>query len=543
MTEILRNNPLLLLFLVAALGYLVGKIRIFGSSLGVAAVLFVGLAFGALDPDYNVPTLLFQLGIILFVYSIGLSSGPAFFTSFKSNGWRDIGFVSLMLAISGLAAVGIFFLFDYSAATITGIYAGSTTNTPALAGVLDLVANNPAYSDKAAISNALVIGYTFSYPLGVIGVMAAIKLMEKWMNVDYKEERKSLRNAYPIEENITSGVIRIENESLTGIQVRDLIQKHGWEIVFGRIKTGSGTELSEWSSSFNVGDMVYVVGSDEEINNVASTLGTLTDDKEFYDRREYDVRRIFVSNPDVVGKTLSSLNLSQKFQATVTRIRRGDIEMLATGNTILEPGDRIRFIARRKDLNELSKFFGDSYYESSRINLFSFGLGIAIGLLIGAIPIVLPGGIEFKLGFAGGPLIVGLLLGALKRTGPVVWTLPYGVDVTLRQLGLIILLAVIGIQSGNSFLTSFKGGEWMIILLGGATIAIFSTMVALYIGYKWIKIPFSLLLGFVSNQPAILDFTLEMTKNRVPLIGYAFMFPIALVMKIIFAQFLFILLQ
>ncbi|NNF35547.1 MAG: hypothetical protein HKN68_15685 [Saprospiraceae bacterium] len=543
MSELMSNNPLLLLFVVAALGYLLGKVKIMGSSLGVAAVLFVGLGFGALDPDYNVPSLLFQLGIILFVYSIGLSSGPAFFNSFKSNGWRDIGFIVAMTALTATLAVGVFFLFDYSAATITGIYAGSTTNTPALAGVLDIISNNPAYTDKNSLSNILAVGYTFSYPLGVIGVMAAIKIMEKLLKVNYQEEKIKLRKTYPVDDEITSAVIQITNPDVAGMQIRDLASSEGWDVVFGRIKGKEGMLLSDWSTTFKLNDKVFIVGQSYDIDKVVDRMGIKTDDSDFYNRKEHDVRRIFVSNPDVVGQKISALNLNQRFHTVITRIRRGDMDMLAQADTVLEQGDRIQFIARRKDLDALSRFFGDSYYESSRINLFSFGLGIALGLIVGAIPIVLPGGIQFKLGFAGGPLVVGLLLGALRRTGPIVWTLPYGADVTLRQLGLIILLAVIGIQSGNTFLTSFQGGEWALILLGAAIIAILGTMIALYIGYKWVKIPFSLLLGFVSNQPAILDFSQEVTGNRVPTIGYSLMFPIALVMKILFAQLLFILLQ
>ena len=543
MSELMSNNPLLLLFVVAALGYLIGKIKFMGSSLGVAAVLFVGLGFGALDPNYNVPSLLFQLGIILFVYSIGLSSGPAFFNSFKSNGWRDISFIVSMTALTAVLAVGVFFMLGLSPATITGIYAGSTTNTPALAGVLDIISNNPNYDGNSDLSNILVVGYTFSYPLGVIGVMAAIKIMERLMKIDYQTEKEQLRKDYPVEEEISSMVVEITNPEVTGIQLRDLANNHDWGVIFGRIKGGEDMVLADWSSTFKLNDKVYLIGYKYEIDKVSEFLGHETDDPDFYNRKEYDVRRIFVSNPEVVGQSISALNLNQKYHAIITRIRRGDIDMLAKADTVLEQGDRVRFIARRKDLDALSRLFGDSYFESSRINLFSFGLGIALGLIVGAIPIVLPGGIEFKLGFAGGPLIVGLLLGALRRTGPIVWTLPYGADVTLRQLGLIILLAVIGIQSGNTFLTSFQGGAWAMILTGAAIIAILGTMIALYIGFKWVKIPFSLLLGFVSNQPAILDFSQEMTGNRIPTIGYSLMFPIALVMKILFAQLLFILLQ
>jgi putative transport protein len=208
MDQLLANNPLLLLFLVAAVGYLVGKVNIKGNSLGVSAVLFVGLAFGAINPAFNVPPVIFQLGLVFFVYSIGLSSGPAFFQSFKKNGIRDIGFVMVMLTVTALLAVGLFFLFGFDAASITGIYSGSSTNTPALASVIDLVERRGLENSKD-LKDALVIGYTFSYPMGVIGVMIVLKLMERFFKIDYKKEEKQLKKDYPIEEELSSQTVKI----------------------------------------------------------------------------------------------------------------------------------------------------------------------------------------------------------------------------------------------------------------------------------------------------------------------------------------------
>lgn len=538
----LSQQPLLLLFIVAAIGYFIGKIRIKGSSLGVSAVLFVGLAFGAINSDYNVPNIIFELGLVFFVYSVGLSSGPAFFQSFKNNGFRDISFVIVMLLMSALLAVGVFYVLGLDIATITGIYAGSTTNTPALASVIDLI-NQGEYSDKDSLTQALVVGYTYSYPMGVIGVMIVLKMMESVFKIDYEKEKEELRKRYPIEENLTSRAIHITNEEINGLTLRDLNQKYGWDVLYGRIGNEKEINLSNWDTKLYVGNDLMVIGSAELIDKVEEVLGRESENQISYDRKEFDVSRIFVSNNKVAGKTISSLNLNEKYSAIITRIRRGDIDMLAKADTVLEIGDRIRFVARREDLKELAKTFGDSYFKSSQVNLFSFGLGIAIGLLLGTIEWHLPGGVTFKLGMAGGPLIVGLILGALRRTGPIVWTLPYGANVTLRQMGLIFLLAVIGLRSGNTFLGSLGASEGYMIFIGGAILSMLAATLSILIGYKLFKIPFSLLAGFMSNQPAILDFATDMTKNKVPLIGYSLMFPIALVMKILYAQILFILLS
>lgn len=541
MGGIFSENPLVLVFTVAAIGYLVGKIKFFGVSLGVSAVLFVGLFFGAMFPDVQLPEILFQIGLVFFVYSVGISSGPAFFRSIKTNGSRDIGFGLLMLTISALLAVGVFFLLGLDASTVTGIYTGSTTNTPALVSVLEQI-NQSVRVNKESLTNSAVVAYSFTYPIGVVSSIIAIIIMERLFRIDYKKEAHELRKDYPVGNDLTSKAIRVTNKDLTDISLRDLFNRFDWNVVFGRINQGEGNiELPNWDTRFHLNDEVIAVGSKEEIQNVIDKLGEAIKDSFSGDRREYDTRMIFVSNPQVVGKSISELNIDQKYHTIITRIRRGDVEMLANGGTVLEMGDRIRFIARRKDLKSLSEFFGDSYYNASRINLFSFGLGIAIGLILGSVEFLLPGGINFKLGLAGGTIVVALVLGALQRTGPIVWNLPYSVNVTLQQIGLILLLASIGVNSGPSFVEALSqsGGT---VLLGGAIISLLTAILTILIGYKLVKIPFTFLTGIVANQPAILEFSTSRVGNQLPVIAYSMIFPISLVIKILYAQLLFIIL-
>lgn len=543
MQSLFTENPLLLLFSVAALGYLVGNIKLKGNSLGVSAVLFVGLLFGAVYEDVRAPDILFQLGLVFFVYSIGLSSGAAFFKSIRKNGVRDVFFVLIMLTFSAIMAFVLAQMFNYSAGDIVGLYSGSTTNTTALAGVIDLISNRFTGDEMVNLTEASVIAYSYTYPMGVLGGMIGIILMEKFFKIDYKAEKLTLKNKYPTEEDIINTSINVSNYDVQGKQLRDVAKEQNWNVVFGRVMDNKlRVSLPSWNTRLELGNQIMAIGTEEDVEKVSSYLGHSMEFNISYDRHEYEVRRIFVSNPAVVGRTISSLNLEQKYDAVITRLRRGDADMLAKPNTVLELGDRIRFVARRKDLEPLSKYFGDSYFKSSKVNLFTFGLGIAIGLALGMIEFNLPGDITFKLGYAGGPLIVGLILGALYRTGPIVWVLPYSVNVTLRQIGLILLLAVIGIKSGTSFVGSFNFDVGLKLFLGGSFLSLTTAIFALIIGYKMFKIPFSILTGFVSNQPAILDFALDRSGNNLPMIGYTLVFPIALVLKIVYAQVLFVIL-
>ena len=246
-----------------------------------------------------------------------------------------------------------------------------------------------------------------------------------------------------------------------------------------------------------------------------------------------------MSNPKIAGEKIASLNLAEQFSTIITRVQRGDVDLLASGETVLELGDRVLVIARRKDFDDLKRLFGNSYEALNHINLLSFGSGMALGLLLGMLTFTLPGGLSFSLGFAGGPLIVALILGALRRTGPIVWTLPFGANLVLRQLGLILLLAGIGIRSGHTFLNTILagGGGW--IFLCGAIIATTTAFVTLWLGYKWLRIPFALLTGMIATQPAILEFALDRANNRLPSMGFTLILPIVLITKILFVQLLF----
>lgn len=540
MIQLLSENPLLLLFIVAAIGYFLGNLKIKGISLGVAAVLFTGLAFGALDENLNIPSTITNLGLVLFVYSIGLSSGPAFFASYKKNGVRDFLFIVTMLMFSGIVAVIMFFALDFTPGMITGAYAGSTTNTPALAGVIDYINNCFGNGGESLIADA-VLGYSFSYPMGVMGGIIMILIMEKFLKVDYKEEKKALRKEYPVDSYLSSATVEITKTVVDGHTLRDLNNHYKWDVVFGRVHKKGDFSLTNYDTVFNIGDTIMMVGGKEDIEKVISDIGKKVDSNLDYDRRKFDVRRIFVSNPYVVGKSLSSLNLDKKFDAIITRIRRGDVDMLASNNTVLELGDRLRFVARREDLRSLSQFFGDSYKASSHINLFTFGIGIALGLVLGAIEFNFGPNISFKLGYAGGPLIVSLILGAIRRTGPIIWTMPYSANTAMQQLGLILLLAGIGVSSGHSFMGSLSANAFW-IFVASIVISMVTAMTTLLIGYKFMKMPFSLLMGIVSNQPAILDFAASRAGNRIPVFGYTMVFPIALILKIVIAQLLFVIL-
>ena len=543
MIQLLLDNPLLLLFVVAAIGYLLGRIKIGGSSLGVAAVLFAGLAIGSLHPDLKLPELIYQLGLVLFVYTIGLSSGPGFVASFQRKGLRDNLLVVGVLGFAVLLVIAAAYLLDLKPTLAAGLYAGSLTNTPALAGVLDYV---KVYASSPLVEAMLaepVVGYSIAYPMGVVAMILVIQLMQRLWQIDYNVEAQRVKAAYDVTANVRlqNHTIAVTRLDATSAPIRTLRKQHNWDILFGRLKRGNQLLLATDETRFQLGDLVSVVGAPEALAQVQASLGELKHEQLDLDRSQIDYRRIFVSNPKVAGHRLRDLNLPQQFGALVTRVRRGDIEFLPHGDTVLELGDRIRVVTARTRMDAVSTFFGDSYRALSEIDVLTFSIGVALGLLVGLTPLPLPGGLHLKLGLAGGPLIVAMLLAALRRTGPLVWSMPYSSNLTLRQTGLILFLAGVGTRAGYTFVTTIRGGGGLAIFGAGVVITVVTSLLILWIGYKLCKIPMGLLIGILAGlqtQPAVLGYALEQTGDDLPNIGYATVYPIAMISKILFAQLL-----
>lgn len=541
MIELLQASPLLLLFAVAAIGFPLGRLRVGQSRLGIAAVLFAGLAFGALDPALRLPEIVYQLGLVLFVYTVGLGSGPAFFDALRRRGLRDNLFVVAMLLVATAIAVGAHQALDLGAAQTAGLFAGALTNTPALAGVIEFLSHAAPVTLPSGLRDDPIVGYSIAYPLGVLGVMAAISLAQRLWKVDYHREAIALRDlgatTVPLI-NRTIEVIRPDGERE---KVADLATRHPWHLRFVRVLHGHEVALAGAATELTHGDMVSIIGSAEDIERVTAYLGRAVEAPLEFDRRMLDNRRVFVSNPLVLARRLGDLDLEQRFGAVVTRVRRGDLDFLASDDFLLQPGDRVRFVAPRERVAEVSAFFGDSYRHLSEIDILTFSLGLVLGLLLGMVPVPLPGGGTFHLGIAGGPLLVALVLSKVDRTGPLLWNLPYSANLTLRQLGLVLFLAGIGTRAGDAFLTTFLSRGGAVLLASGAAITFTTAVLTLWVGHRILKMPMSLLigtLGGLQTSPAVLSFATEQTGNDIPHIGYATVYPVAMIAKIVLAQLL-----
>lgn len=516
------NNPLLLVCLAIGCGALLGRVTIQKVSLGVAGVLFAGVICGYMEPTVKPPDVLATFGLALFVYAIGLSASDFLFDTWSHGGWRFLLIPPVAIGAAFCVVVFASQALDIPPSTAAGVFAGALTNTPSLA------AATTALGEKGAEAT---LGYAVAYPLGVLIPI----LMLSW-----PFRRETSRSA----DKLTSVAISVHNIQEPGEAIAGLLERYALSVRFARcVRDKEQFALSSYSVIKN-GDIVTVVGLSDDVHNAIRVLGREYEGNVQNDRSQLDFRRIFASSPAVCGKTLRQVGIYRQFEGIVTRIRRGDTDFVPNAETRILPGDRLRVIAPRENLTAISEYLGDSYHEASEFNILTFGLGLAMGIALGTVEISMPMDLgTFEIGPVAGCLIVALILGALGRTGPLTWYLPYGASISLRQLGLVVFLASAGIKAGSLLHTATLN---LSVLVSGACITTVTCLVTIVMtrmitGKSW---PFiGGVLAGVQTQPAVLGFAVGRCGNERVEAGYAAAYPLSMLLKIVCVQIFLLLLK
>ncbi len=516
---LLTEHTVLLYFLYLAVGAVLGQIRIRGVLIGPAAVLFAALAISAFDADLALPEIVGQIGLVLFAYCVGVNSGPTFFDSLRRGG-RAIGLVAITLLVAAGIAIAVGKALGLEPELVAGAYTGALTNTPALAAATE------------QLDSALpTVGYSVTYIVGVVGMLWAAAAALKG-----KTEPKVSAVPEP-EPELVMLSIRVDADGLPTL--RELIGEYDDKIRFSRVRHNRVVSVATDQVVPEPGDVVSVVGPEDVVADVAARLGHVSTLHLELDRRELDFRRIAVSRSAVAGRPLSELDLLNRFGATATRVRRGDIDFLATDDFIVHVGDRIRITAPKTRMEDISDFFGDSEHAASGLNPVGFMLGIVIGLLIGLIAIPLPGGAKLSLGIAGGALVAGLVLGRLHRTGPILWSVPFPTANALGQYGMLAFLAYAGSTSGSKLVAALQTDVGPRLFVAGLVITGFAALVLRFLGPRFGGLSGPTLAGAIGGsqtQPAVLAFVNDRTAAdpRVSL-GYALVYPVAMIIKVLVA--------
>lgn len=531
MYDFLADNVTLRLFAVIGLGYLVGKVRLGGFSLGVAGVLFVGLAFGAWGHEaFEIPHVVSTLGLALFVYTIGLASGPGAVRALTSReGLR----LSLLTAVSILAAAFVTLAAIRFAgiphAEGAGLFCGALTNTPALAAQLELQEQRPG-----ADLEAPVVGYSLAYPFGVLGVFLVLALLTK-----YSDPARELA-AYERETGAAQGPVFSRNYRVTQLKPNgnqlevDWVREHTGLVISRRLHERH-LDMVEPDTVLALGDVVLAVGTAEMHEQGGARIGEPVQDQHLEAQHgEVTYRRFFVTNRELVGRPLGELHLQG---ATITRVRRGDLEMPASPGLRLSEGDIVRVVTRVDNVDAVARFFGDSLSELAHTDYLSVSLGMVLGVLLGSLPIPLGAAPHPTLGLAGGCLLVALVLGKLQRTGSIVWTLSLEANLALREIGLLFFLATVGVRAGGEFAEAMAGNGPVLIACGAA-ITLTSALTLALAGRLVLKQNLVPLLGVISGahtQPACLAYANSLVDSEGVNVGYAAVFPVAMIVKIVLA--------
>lgn len=528
MVTFLADNPLLLLFAVVAVGSAVGAVHVRGVSLGPAAALFAGLAVGAVDVRLTTPGLLAglqTLGLVLFTYTVGLASGPGFVTGLRRSGVRIVAAVVALVALLAAGAAAVAALLDLDAAERSGLFAGASTNTPALQAAIDALGKrgNP------------VVAYSLTYPSAVVAMIVAVTLVLRRPGGAADAAADGPPPA------LVNWTVRVTRAALPPLgELRRTAD--GEPLTFSRYEHDGRVDVATNDVALAPGDLVVVVGRETDVAAFAAWAGERSDRHLALDRRAVDMRRMVVSDRSLAGRRVGELDLPGRFGATVTRVRRGDLDLVATDDLALQLGDRIRVVAPVDRLPAVARAVGDSDRSLAELDVLGFAGGIALGLALGAAVLPLPGGVRLELGPGGGPLVVGLALGFLTRLGPITFQPPQAANLTLRQLGVTMFLGCAGLRSGATFADAVVTRRGAELALAGAVLAgSFAACVALAARRLLRQGPVEAAgtLSGVETQPAALAYAAGRTlgDERVAA-AYALAFPLAMIAKIVLIQFL-----
>jgi putative transport protein len=513
--QLLEHSPLLALFAAIGLGYAIGRISIGGFSLDIGAVLFAGLLLGAIAPKSAPPGLVGSIGLVMFLYGIGIQYGRQFFAGLRGAGlkWNALAGMAVLLALA--VTMGLGSVAGIAPAHAMGLFAGALTSTPTLQAAID-----------AAGTRDPAIGYSVAYPFGVIGPILCLFVLSRVL---------AMRLApAPAPLDILEIVLGDER---SGLQVSDLLARLPAGAQLVAVRQGQTNRLPAPELRLSAGDSLLLYGQPAALESARQQLGRAERGRLSTDRAALDIGRFFVSRAAIPGVPLARA-LPAGVDARIVEIRRGDTVLLPDPGLVLESGDRVAVVASRGALRDLRTHFGDSIKSTTEFSYLSVGLGMSLGVLVGLIPVPVPGVGTFTLGLAGGPLIAALVLGRFGRTGPLSWHMPLPANLTLRTFGLTLFLAAVGLSSGAPFVATVAA-EGLPFLAVGAAIVLTAVLAGALVGQYVLRMATDDLFGVVSGitgNPAILVYANRVVASDRIDAAFAVIFPSMTILKILCAQ-------
>jgi putative transport protein len=515
------------LFIIICLGFIIGNLKIKGISLDISAIIFVALVFG----HYGIvmPGILEKIGLILFIYTIGLQAGPGFFDSFKKQG-RNLAILATVVILSASALTfGAIFWFDLEMPIAIGLLTGALTSTPGLAAAIETT-QSPLAS----------IGYGVAYPFGVIGVILFVRLYPKIIRADVKAAEKAYEleteSGYP---DIMHKHLKVENEAVFGKTIGEMRIRSMTQAVISRVMQNGVATTPMPDTKLEKGNLVRVVGTKDALEKVMLLLGPETKE-EIPLQKGYEVQSILVTNKEAVNTSLGMFNLWNNYQATVTRIRRSGIDIIPTPAVRLQIGDKVMVACSRENMKQVIRIFGNDDKRLSDTDFFPVAAGIVLGILLGKLTLSFGASFTFSLGLTGGVLTVAMILSRIGRSGPVIWSMSGAANQLLRQLGLMFFLASVGTKAGAQIVETYSNYGVKLFIVGGIITIIpmvMAVIVARFLQSINLLTLLGTLTGSMTSTPGLAA-TDSLSDSNAAAIAYATVYPVAMVILVICVQLL-----
>ncbi len=531
--------------LVIAIGLGLNRIKFGSVSLGVTWILFVGIVAGHFGflLDNTTAQFVKEFGLILFIYSIGLEVGPGFFSSFRKGGVTLNMLAVAMVLLACITAYVIHLITGTTLIDMVGVLSGAVTNTPGMGA-----AQQTFYDMTGEVNTSIAQGYAVTYPLGVVGVILSIIVLKRLFRVNFDNERRIMmeRNKENAEQ-LDAVTLEVHNDSVCGHTIREIQELFSRKCVITRVlhERTHDIELAESTTTLGMGDKIFLVATPLEVEALTLLIGPRIN----MNMAEWDAieannlvsERCVITNPQMNGKRLGDLKLRQTFNVTITRIIRAGVDLIADPHLLLQLGDRIVVVGKPESIKKISELMGNSVKRLDEPNLASLFLGIALGVVLGSIPIFIPNvPVPVKLGLAGGPLIVSILM---SKYGPQMKLVTYttsSANKMIRQIGITLFLAVVGIGAGNGFIdTIVNGGYWWVIY--GFVITVIPCLIIGFVARKVFKLSFFTIAGLVSGimtNPPALAYSNEICGNNQASVAYSTVYPLTMFLRVVTAQIL-----
>ncbi|END6714680.1 putative transporter [Escherichia albertii] len=536
-----------ILALVAVVGLFIGNVKFRGVGLGIGGVLFGGIIVGhfvsqaGMTLSSDMLHVIQEFGLILFVYTIGIQVGPGFFASLRVSGLRLNLFAVLVVIIGGLVTAILHKLFDIPLPVVLGIFSGAVTNTPALGAGQQILRD---LGTPMEMVDQMGMSYAMAYPFGICGILFTMWLLRVVFRVNVETEAQQHESTRTNGGALIKTInIRVDNPNLHDLAIKDVPILNGDKIICSRLKREETLKVPSPETLIQLGDLLHLVGQPADLHNAQLVIGQEVDTSLSTKGTDLRVERVVVTNENVLGKRIRDLHFKERYDVVILRLNRAGVELVASSDISLQFGDILNLVGRPSAIDAVANVLGNAQQKLQQVQMLPVFIGIGLGVLLGSIPVFVPGfPAALKLGLAGGPLIMALILGRIGSIGKLYWFMPPSANLALRELGIVLFLSVVGLKSGGDFVNTLVNGEGLSWIGYGALITAVPLMTVGILARMLAKMNYltmcGMLAGSMTDPPALAFANNLHATSGAAALSYATVYPLVMFLRIITPQLL-----